>query len=166
MNTGENVPADLELALQSAAPIAVCGKHQFIFPSGASFLLHLIMIPHVQFESSCSSCRAILPTPALQHFAEFHDFELPVTTSIPDLYEISKLVLGKVGEDMNEYFNRVQLNTIDRHAYNTPLFSTVASLRFTMPQKNIKQCTEDSGKSYLTYIFPYFQYNLYFYFQI
>ena len=135
-NTGENVPATLELALQSAAPIAVCGEHQAIFRSTASLVFHLIMFPHVEYESFCSSCRAIFPTSALQHFVDFHDLDFPRTAEFPNTYEISKIISGKIGEDMLEVFNRTQLHTIDRHAYNAPLYSTVASLRLNLTHRH------------------------------
>ena len=131
-NTGEHVPVNLELAFQSAAPIAVCGEHQSIFRSKESLIFHLIMVTHVEFESFCSSCRAIFPTSALQHFMDYHDLEFPVAAEFPNTYEISKLISGKIGEAMLDIFNRAQLSTIDRHAYNPPLYNTVASLRLTL----------------------------------
>ena len=131
-NTGELVPANLELALQSEAPIAVCREHQSIFHSTESLIFHLIMVAHVEFESFCSSCRAIFPTSALQHFMDFHDLEFPNTADFLNTYKISKIISGKMGEAMLKIFNRAQLNTIDRHAYNVPLYNTVASLRLNL----------------------------------
>ena len=37
-----------------------------------------------------------------------------------------------MGEAMLKIFNRAQLNTIDRHAYNVPLYNTVALLQLNL----------------------------------
>ena len=108
------------------------------------------MVAHVEFESFCSSCRAIFPTSALQHFMDFYELEFPIAADFPNTYEISKKITGKMGEAMLEIFNRAQLNTIERHAYNAPLYNTVASLRLNLTHSQ-KQSTKGSRACYQTY---------------
>ena len=132
--TGENVPVDLELALESAAPIPVCGEHQSIFPSMVSLLFHLLSCNHTEAQFLCSSCNSIFSTSGLQHFIDVHGLVFPVTSDIPDLYNICKSISRENKEILGE-FNRAQLSAIDRNKNRPTLFTTAASMQQTMPHR-------------------------------